>query len=97
MFPCTHRGGHWLSNGDKMTVLHSTLLNCLHVSQLGTSSDPRDVCPVLNAAPTPSGHYTQPVHVARDLILQTRNLPTPVSTGLKDHCLTFLALYLTGG
>ena len=30
-------------------------------------------------ASTPSGHYTQPVNVARNLTLYTRNLPPPVS------------------
>ena len=45
-----------------------------------SSSSAIEVCPVVNSAPTPSGHYTQPVEVARDLILQTSNLPAPVST-----------------
>ena len=39
-----------------------------------------DVCPLLEPSPsTPSGDYVQPVNVARDIELQTRNLPAPVS------------------
>ena len=37
------------------------------------------MCPVVMTASTPSGHYTQPVIVARNLTLYTRNLPPPVS------------------
>ena len=48
-------------------------------SQLDSSSGPTEVCPVVNEASTPSGNYTQPVNVARDLVLQTSNLPLPVS------------------
>ncbi|CAI8038569.1 Plexin-A4 [Geodia barretti] len=44
---------------------------------LGTSSGPTEVCPVVNSAPT-TGNYTQPVNVARDLVLQTSNLPSLV-------------------
>lgn len=37
------------------------------------------MCPVVNASSTPSGHYFQPVNLARDLTLYTSNLPPPVS------------------
>ena len=46
--------------------------------QLGDSSGFAGVCPVVNRASTPSGHYTQPVNVARNLTLYTSNLPPPV-------------------
>ena len=42
--------------------------------QLGNSSGYDDVCPVVMTASTPSGHYTEPVNVARNLTLYTRNL-----------------------
>ena len=51
----------------------------LILSQLGDSAESADVCPVVNTASTPSGHYTQPVGVARNLTLMTSNLPQPVS------------------
>ena len=47
--------------------------------QLNGSSSAVDVCPVVNSPSTLSGHYTQPVNVARNLTLQTSNLPSPVS------------------
>ena len=56
-----------------------TLLFLLLFYQFGSSSGYDDVCPVVMAASTPSGHYTQPVNVARNLTLYTRNLPPPVS------------------
>jgi hypothetical protein len=51
---------------------------------IGTSSEPTEVCPVVNSAPT-TGNYTQPVNVARDLVLQTSNLPPPVD-GFRYEC-----------
>ena len=46
----------------------------------GTNTTYLDVCPLLEPSPsTPSGDYVQPVNVARDIELQTRNLPAPVS------------------
>ena len=52
----------------------------MHVyTQLGGNSSYVEVCPILDPAPTSSGDYTQPVRVERNLPLQTRNLPEPVS------------------
>ena len=46
----------------------------------GTNTTYLDVCPLLEPSPsTPSGDYVQPVDVARDIELRTRNLPAPVS------------------
>ena len=66
-------------------------------SQLGTSSEPTEVCPVVNEAPT-TGNYTQPVNVARDLVLQTSNLPSPVSWDKIQWCrVAFgMAIYSAG-
>ncbi|CAI8056125.1 Plexin-A4 [Geodia barretti] len=52
--------------------------------KLGTSSEPTEVCPVVNSDPT-TGNYTQPVNVARDLVLKTSNLPSPVD-GFRYEC-----------
>ena len=57
-----------------------------------------DVCPLLEPSPsTPSGDYVQPVGVDRDIELQTRNLPAPVSLifGIYIPCVTsFHCLYM---
>ena len=69
---------HTLHPRDSQKRFSLTLSVCVFL-QLGDSSSAVDVCPVVNSAPTPSGHYTQPVGVARSLILFTSNLPPPVS------------------
>ena len=50
-----------------------------HTQLNGTNTTYVDVCPLLEPSPsTPSGDYVQPVNVARDIELLTRNLPAPV-------------------
>ena len=78
-----------------MTHLSHTQLNGANTTYL-------DVCPLLEPSPsTPTGDYVQPVGVARDIQLRTRNLPAPVSLifGVCIHymyniiiCLTFLPM-----
>ena len=49
----------------------------------GSNTTYLDVCPLLEpSSSTPSGDYVQPVNVARDIELQTQNLPAPVSLNL---------------
>ena len=62
-----------------MHVAHSN--NFFYSIQLdGTNTTYVDVCPLLEPSPsTPSGDYVQPVGAARDIELNTRNLPAPVS------------------
>jgi len=55
------------------TVFSYTQLN-------GTNTTYMDVCPLLEPSSTPTRDYVQPVGVNRDIQLQTRNLPAPVST-----------------
>ena len=51
-----------------------------HTQLNGTNTTYLDVCPLLEPSPsTPSGDYVQPVNVARNIELNTRNLPAPVS------------------
>ena len=55
------------------TILFHTQLNGANTTYL-------DVCPLLEPSPsTPTGDYVQPVNIDRDIELQTRNLPAPVS------------------
>ena len=52
----------------------------LHIQLNGTNTTYLNVCPFLEpSTSTPTGDYVQPVRVTRDLELQTRNLPAPVS------------------
>ena len=52
----------------------------LHIQLNGTNTTYLDVCPFLEpSTSTPTGDYVQPVRVARDIELHTRNLPAPVS------------------
>jgi len=48
----------------------------------GTNTTYVDVCPLLEPSSTPTRDYVQPVGVDRDIQLQTRNLPAPVSAEL---------------
>ena len=54
------------------TVFSYTQLN-------GSNTTYVDVCPLLEPSSTPTRDYVQPVGVNRDIQLQTRNLPAPVS------------------
>ena len=61
---------------DMNTLLFSyTQLN-------GTNTTYVDVCPLLEPSSTPTRDYVHPVGVDRDIQLQTRNLPAPVSAEL---------------
>ena len=64
-----------------VTHLIDTGNDILFFTQLnGTNTTYLDVCPLLEpSSSTPTGDYVQPVDVARDIELQTRNLPAPVS------------------
>ena len=74
-----------------MMYMHGLLCECsyfygcddtfiLHTQLNETNTTYLDVCPLLGPSPsTPSGDYVQPVNIARDIELQTRNLPAPVS------------------
>ena len=65
----------------------------------GTNTTYLDVCPLLEPSPsTPSGDYVQPVNVARDIELQTRNLPAPVSLiTLIHNIIVLLTFFQIGG
>ena len=71
----------------------SVMTHALFCAQLnGANPTYLDVCPLLEPSPsTPTGDYVQPVNVDRDIELQTRNLPAPVSLifGIYIHCVTF--------
>ena len=55
----------------------------LHAQLNGSNTTYLDVCPLLEpSSSTPSGDYVQPVNIARDIELQTQNLPAPVSLNL---------------
>ena len=70
-------------------VCSDAYLFCAQLNETNTTY--MDVCPLLEPSPsTPTGDYVQPVNVARDIELQTRNLPAPVS-------LAFTFIYNTSG
>ena len=48
----------------------------------GNNTTYMDVCPLLEPSSTPTRDYVHPVGVDRDIQLQTRNLPAPVSAEL---------------
>ena len=71
---------------------NSLTLVVFHTQLNGTNTTYLDVCPLLEPSPsTPTGDYVQPVNVARDIELQTRSLPAPVSFNL--WCLHSLHVY----
>ena len=62
------------------SIMYYSNIFALHTQLNRTNTTYLDVCPLLEPSPsTPSGDYVQPVNVARDIELQTRNLPAPVS------------------
>ena len=63
---------HLCTHYDMNIVFSYTQLN-------GTNTTYVDVCPLLEPSSTPTRDYVQPVGVDRDIQLQTRNLPAPVS------------------
>ena len=77
-FPA-HREPGYEANVAQASVI-ATIFFLFHTQLNGTNTTYLDVCPLLEPSPsTPSGDYVQPVNVARDIELQTRNLPAPVS------------------
>ena len=84
-----------------MTVMTHFIL---HTQVNGTNTTYLDVCPLLGpSSSTPSGDYVQPVGVARDIELQTRNLPAPVSFNfglyifaIFDNIFSLIAMQISG-
>ena len=55
------------------------------------------MCPLVQAADTPSGHYTQHIGTSRPLMLQAQNLQPSVNNGRMLNMLVYVKFFKVDG